>query len=77
MHFIISIFRLGAETGAMFSSLLSNVPLFWQLPVLVVFVLMLMFLMVLVAGYRVRLPMFLGTIEPASGGNIGAVAAGT
>ena len=61
----------------MFSSLLSNVPRFWQVPVLVVFVLMLMFLMVLVAGYRVRLPMFLGTIEPASGGNIGAVAAGT
>ena len=62
----------------MFSALLANVPLFWQVPVLVVFVLLLMFLMVLVAGYRVRLPMFLGTIEPAaSAGNIGTVAAGT
>jgi len=72
---LVPLSKLGAETGAMFSSLLSNVPLFWQVPVLVVFVLILMFLMVLVAGYRVRLPMFLGTIEPASGGNMGAVAA--
>ena len=63
----------------MFSGLLSNVPLFWkvsighhfatslyssQVPVLLLFVLLLMFILVLVAGYRIRLPFFLGDISP-------------
>ena len=35
-----------------------------QVPVLLVFVLLLMFVLILVAGYRVRLPFFLGDISP-------------
>ena len=35
-----------------------------QVPVLLLFVLLLMFILVLVAGYRIRLPFFLGDISP-------------
>jgi len=50
----------------MFTGLLGSVPFFWKIPVLLVFVVLLMFIMILIAGYRVRLPMFLGEIGPAN-----------
>eukprot|EP00092_Neocalanus_flemingeri_P009541 GFUD01010270.1.p1 GENE.GFUD01010270.1~~GFUD01010270.1.p1 ORF type:complete len:248 (+),score=46.41 GFUD01010270.1:92-835(+) len=50
----------------MFSGLLGSVPFFWKVPVLLVFVVLLMFVMILFAGYKVRLPLFLGEIGPAS-----------
>jgi len=58
---------LGGQMGKMFAGLLENVPFFWRVPVLLVFTMMLMFGMVMVAGYRIRLPMWLGAIEPARG----------
>jgi len=57
---------LGKEVGAMFSGLLGSVPFFWKVPVLLVFVILLMFVMILFAGYKVRLPLFLGEIGPAN-----------
>eukprot|EP00092_Neocalanus_flemingeri_P018229 GFUD01019729.1.p1 GENE.GFUD01019729.1~~GFUD01019729.1.p1 ORF type:complete len:572 (+),score=123.07 GFUD01019729.1:68-1783(+) len=57
---------LGKEVGSMFSGLLGSVPFFWKVPVLLVFVVLLMFVMILFAGYKVRLPLFLGEIGPAS-----------
>lgn len=57
---------LGKEVGSMFTGLLGSVPFFWKIPVLLVFVVLLMFIMILIAGYRVRLPMFLGEIGPAN-----------
>lgn len=59
--------KLGSEVGAMFAGLLAAVPIFWKVPVLLVFVLLLMLVMVMAAGYRIKLPMFLGAIEPARG----------
>jgi len=50
----------------MFSGLLGSVPFFWKVPVLLVFVILLMFVMILFAGYKVRLPLFLGEIGPAN-----------
>ena len=58
---------LGGQVGKMFAGLLENVPFFWRVPVLLLFTMMLMFGMVMVAGYRIRLPMWLGAIEPARG----------
>ena len=56
---------LGREFGEMFSGLLATVPAVWLVPALLVFSLLLLFLMVLLAGYRVRLPFLLGEIGPA------------
>ena len=50
----------------MFSGLLGSVPLFWKVPVLLCFVILIMFVMILFAGYKVRLPLFLGEIGPAN-----------
>ena len=50
----------------MFAGLLEVVPFFWALPILAGFLLLLMFIMILTAGYRVRLPLFLGEIGPAA-----------
>jgi len=49
----------------MFSSLLEPIPWFWKVPVLLVFVLLLMFCMILLAGYKLRLPFFMGELSPA------------
>jgi len=57
---------LGKEVGSMFSGLLGSVPLFWKVPVLLCFVILIMFVMILFAGYKVRLPLFLGEIGPAN-----------
>jgi len=57
--------RFGGESGAMFSSLLAPVPLFWKAPVLLSFLMLLVLLMLLLAGYRVRLPMLFGVLEPS------------
>jgi len=56
---------LGSEVGLMFSSLLEPIPWFWKVPVLLVFVLLLMFCMILLAGYKLRLPFFMGELSPA------------
>merc|ERR1712142_1147417 len=60
------ILRLGREVGLMFAGLLQEVPFFWALPILAGFLLLIMFIMILTAGYRVRLPLFLGEIGPAA-----------
>jgi len=49
----------------MFSSLLEPIPWFWKVPVLLVFVLLLMFSMILLTGYKLRLPLFMGELSPA------------
>jgi len=54
----------------MFAGLLSSVPLVWKVPVLLLFVLLLMFLLVLSSGYRVRLPLWLGELGPAGAGGL-------
>jgi len=63
---------LGPSIGAMFSGLLEAVPTVWKVPVLLVFVLLIMFVMILMSGYQIRLPLFLGEIGPApvSSGNV-------
>lgn len=50
----------------MFAGLLQVVPFFWALPILAGFLILIMFVMILTAGYRVRLPLFLGEIGPAA-----------
>jgi len=55
----------GKEAGHMFSGLLETVPTVWKVPVLLLFMVMLLFLMILTAGYRIRLPFMLGEIGPA------------
>jgi len=56
---------LGPSIGAMFSGLLEAVPTVWKVPVLILFVLLIMFVMILMSGYQIRLPLFLGEIGPA------------
>jgi len=55
--------------GLMFAGLLQVVPFFWALPILAGFLMLIMFIMILTAGYKVRLPLFLGEIGPAAVGN--------
>ena len=50
----------------MFSGLLGNVPLVYQIPILILFCFILLFIMILVFGYKIRLPCFLGEIAPAN-----------
>jgi len=52
----------------MFNGLLGEVPFLWKLPVLLVFLIFTLFFMVLLAGYEIRLPFFLGKIGPANSG---------
>jgi len=59
---------LGKEIGSMFNGLLGEVPFLWKLPVLLVFLIFILFFMVLLAGYEIRLPFFLGKIGPANSG---------
>ena len=50
----------------MFDGVLAAVPFFWKIPVLMLFVLLIMFVMILCSGYKVRLPFFLGEIGPGA-----------
>lgn len=50
----------------MFDGVLAAVPFFWKIPVLLLFVLLIMFVMILCSGYKVRLPFFLGEIGPGA-----------
>ena len=52
----------------MFNRLLGKVPFLWKLLVLLVFLILILFFMVLLAGYEIRLPFFLGKIGPANPG---------
>jgi len=56
---------LGQNVGFMFSGLLEAVPFFWRPVILILFVLLVMFVLILLSGYRIRLPFFLGEIGPA------------
>jgi len=57
---------VGKEVGAMFNGLLGEIPFLWKIPILIIFVILMMFFMIILAGYEVRLPLFLGKIGPAS-----------
>ena len=57
-------FRLGEAVGKMFSGLLNNVPGFYQIPVTILFCFILLFVLLLIFGYKIRLPFFLGEISP-------------
>jgi len=49
----------------MIGNLLEQVPTFWKIPVLASFVAVLLFCLLMLAGYRIKLPYFLGEIGPA------------
>ena len=58
-------FRLGEAVGKMFSGLLNNVPIIYQIPIIALFSFILLFVLLLIFGYKIRLPFFLGEISPA------------
>ena len=58
-------FRLGEAVGKMFSGLLNNVPIIYQIPIITLFSFILLFVLLLIFGYKIRLPFFLGEICPA------------
>jgi len=60
---------LGRNVGGMFTGLLENVPFFYRPFVLVAFLILVMFMMILISGYRISLPLFLGEIGPARSNN--------
>jgi len=63
---------LGDNVGMMFSSLLEHVPFFWRPVILILFVVLIMFVLILLSGYRISLPFFLGEIGPAASSNSSA-----
>jgi len=57
--------KLGEAVGKMFSGLLNNVPIIYQIPIIALFSFILLFVLLLIFGYKIRLPFFLGEICPA------------
>jgi len=55
----------GHNVGGMFSGLMESVPILWRPVILILFVLLLMFILILISGYKISLPLFLGEIGPA------------